>query len=263
MIATMRAFTHGDVQVTVADDHVATVELVRPPDNYLDVDLVRDLADVFGELDSDAGCRAIVLASAGKHFCAGARLSRAADDLPDGDVNPLYQQVVRLFGGSVPIVAAVQGAAIGAGLGLALAADLRVATPEARFAAPFARLGFHQGFGLSVTLPRAVGESQALAMLYTGRRVSGQDALDIGLCDVLVPADELRAAANALALEIAGSAPLAVRAIRRTMRGSLAADVQAATDREHAEQQVLRRTADYREGVAASAERRPPVFTGE
>ena len=73
----------------------------------------------------------------------------------------------------------------------------------------------------------------------------------------------LGAAANALALEIAGSAPLAVRAIRRTMRGSLAADVQAATDREHAEQQVLRRTADYREGVAASAERRPPVFTGE
>jgi enoyl-CoA hydratase/carnithine racemase len=263
MIATMRVFTHGDVQVTVADDHVATVELVRPPDNYLDVDLVRDLADVFGELDAGAGCRAIVLVSAGKHFCAGARLRGAADDLPDGDVNPLYQQVVRLFTGSVPIVAAVQGAAIGAGLGLALAADLRVATPEARFAAPFARLGFHQGFGLSVTLPRVVGESQALAMLYTGRRVGGQDALDIGLCDALVPSDQLRAAANALALEIAGSAPLAVRAIRRTMRGSLAAEVQAATDREHAEQQVLRRTADYREGVAASAERRPPVFTGE
>jgi enoyl-CoA hydratase/carnithine racemase len=116
---------------------------------------------------------------------------------------------------------------------------------------------------LSVTLPRAVGEPQALALLYTGRRVGGQDALDIGLCDVLAPPDRLREEANALALEIAGSAPLAVRAIRRTMRGSLAAEVQAATDREHAEQQVLRRTADYREGVAASAERRPPVFTGE
>jgi enoyl-CoA hydratase/carnithine racemase len=263
MIAPMPPSAPGDVRVTVADDHVATVELARPPDNYLDVELVRDVADALHELEADNACRAIVLASAGKHFCAGARLSRAADDLPEGDVNPLYEQVVRLFTGTVPIVAAVQGAAIGAGLGLALAADLRVATPEARFGAPFARLGFHQGFGLSVTLPRVVGESQALAMLYTGRRIGGEEALDIGLCDVLVPADRLREEANALALEIAGSAPLAVRAIRRTMRGSLAAEVAAATAREHAEQQVLRRTADYREGVAASAERRSPVFNGE
>ena len=169
-----------------------------------------------------------------------------------------------MFTGSVPIVAVVQGAAIGAGLGLALAADFRVAGPDARFGATFARLGFHQGFGISATLPRVVGEQRALEMLYTGRRLKADEALAIGLCDRLVDAefDGLRAAAHELAHDIAGSAPLAVRAIRRTMRGALAAEVQAATDREHAEQQVLRRTDDYREGVAATAERRTPNFVG-
>lgn len=253
-----------DLRVTRDDlGHVATIEILRGPENYLDVELVAAIADVLDELELDQSSRAIVLVSEGKHFCAGARLSSSADDLPTGDSNPLYDQVVRLFRGSVPIIAAVQGAAIGAGLGLALAADFRIAAPEARFAATFARLGFHQGFGLSVTLPRVVGEQRATEMLYTGRRLTGDDALVIGLCDRLVPADQLRAAAHALATEIAGSAPLAVRAIRRTMRGALAEQVATATDIEHRAQQVLRRTDDYREGVAATAERRPPVFRAQ
>lgn len=251
-----------DLTVALGEDHVATIEINRAPDNYLDVDLARRIADSLDELEADISCRAIVLMSSGKHFCAGARLSPAADDLPTGNTNPLYEQVARLFTGSIPIVAAVQGAAIGAGLGLALAADFRVACPEARFGATFARLGFHQGFGITATLPRVVGEQRAIEMLYTGRRVPGEDALAIGLCDRLVAAHRLRAEAVDLALEIAGSAPLAVRAIRRTMRGALAAEVRAATDLEHAAQQVLRRTQDYKEGVAATAERRPPNFVG-
>ncbi|MGD9795126.1 MAG: enoyl-CoA hydratase/isomerase family protein [Acidimicrobiia bacterium] len=258
----MSALNTPDLVVTAGDDHVTTIELNRPPENYLDEDLVRQIADVLESVEHDLDVRAVVLVSAGKHFCAGAKLSPNADDLPTGDTNPLYDQVVRLFAGTVPIVAAVQGAAVGAGLGLALAADFRVAAPEARFAATFAKLGFHQGFGLSTTLPRAVGSQLALEMLYTGRRISGDDSVRLGLCDRLVPAAELRSAAHALALEIAESAPLAVRAIRRTMRGSLFAEVGAATRLEHSEQQPLRLTADYREGVQATAERRPPVFTG-
>ncbi|MGE0141308.1 MAG: enoyl-CoA hydratase/isomerase family protein [Ilumatobacteraceae bacterium] len=256
--------THEDLIVELGDDHVGTIVVDRGPDNYIDVGLAHGIADALENLEADLGCRSIVLASSGKHFCAGARLSPAADDLPVGDSNPLYDAVARMFTGSVPIVAAVQGAAIGAGLGLALAADFRVAGPEARFGATFARLGFHQGFGLSATLPRAVGEQRALEMLYTGKRVKADEALAIGLCDRLVEADAdgLRAAARELAVDIAASAPLAVRAIRRTMRGALADQVRAATDREHAEQQVLRRTEDYREGVAATAERRTPRFTG-
>jgi enoyl-CoA hydratase/carnithine racemase len=263
---------HEDLIVERGDDHVGTIVIDRGPDNYIDVGLAHGIADAIEHFEADLGCRAIVLASNGKHFCAGARLSPAADDLPVGDSNPLYDAVARMFTGSVPIVAVVQGAAIGAGLGLALAADFRVAGPDARFGATFARLGFHQGFGISATLPLVVGHQRALEMLYTGRRLRADEALAAGLCDRLVAiggdADDddtsgrTRAAGHELALEIAGSAPLAVRSIRRTMRGALEEQVRAATAREHAEQQVLRRTADYREGVAATAARRPPRFTG-
>ncbi|HZK74613.1 MAG TPA: enoyl-CoA hydratase/isomerase family protein, partial [Clostridia bacterium] len=146
--------------------------------------------------------------------------------------------------------------------GLALAADFRVTCPEARFTANFARLGFHQGFGLSVTLPAAVGQQRALELLYTGRRVTGDEAFRIGLCDRIVPLESLRQEAHALAAEIAASAPLAVRSIRETMRGDLAGRIRIATERERAEQERLYLTDDFKEGVRATAERRPPRFTG-
>ena len=139
--------------------------------------------------------------------------------------------------------------------------DFRVAAPEARFSANFARLGFHHGFGLSVTLPDIVGRQRAMDLLYTGRRVKADEALAIGLCDRVVPAEALRAEARALASEIAISAPLAVESIRETLRGDLAGRIQRATDREKAEQERLQRTADFKEGVAAMSERRPPNFS--
>lgn len=250
----------SDMSVRLGDDHIATIEFDRAPNNFIDVDLATSIADAIADLEGNAECRAIILRSVGRHFCAGAQLSPAADDLPSDAGNPLYDQVARMFRGSVPIVAIVQGAAIGAGLGLALAADFRVACPEARFGATFARLGFHQGFGITATLPRVVGEQHAMDMLYSGRRVKGDEAHAMGLCDRVVPVSGLDDAAREIALGIAGSAPLAVRAIRRTMRGSLANDVTAATALEHAAQQILRRTEDYKEGVAATAERREPEF---
>ena len=169
---------------------------------------------------------------------------------------------MRLFAAELPVVAAVQGGAIGGGLGLALVGDFRVACPEARFAANFARLGFHHGFGLSVTLPALVGQQRAMDMLYTGRRVGGDEASTMGLCDRLVPLSQLRDAAHELAADIAASAPLAVRSIRATLRGDLAARVKVAVDREEAEQGRLRKTADFAEGVRATAERRTPDFQG-
>ncbi len=162
----------------------------------------------------------------------------------------------------LPIVAAVQGAAIGGGLGLALAADFRVAAPEARFSANFARLGFHQGFGLSVTLPALVGQQRAAELLYTGRRVPGDEAVAIGLADRSAPLGEVRDAAIAFAAEIAASAPLAVASIRETLRGDLADRVVVATERELAEQTRLRATDDFAEGARAMAQRRTPDFTG-
>ena len=169
---------------------------------------------------------------------------------------------MRLFSTKTPAVAAIQGAAVGGGLGLALWPDFRVGCRESRFAANFARLGFHQGFGLSVTLPAVVGNQRALEILYTGRRLKGEEALAIGLCDELVDRSAVRTAAHARALEIARSAPLAIQSIRTTMRGDLPGLIRAATDREKAEQDRLVKTEDFREGVAAMTDRRLPEFQG-
>lgn len=252
----------GDVSVVLHEDLVATVELRRPPNNHFDLALIQAVADAFEALDGDPACRAIVLCSEGRHFCAGADFGGDRTGRVAAGGRHLYDEAVRLFATGTPVVAAVQGAAIGGGLGLAMAADFRVASPEARFAANFARLGFHHGFALTVTLPAAIGQQRALELLYTGRRVRGEEALAIGLCDRLVPADRLRDEARALAAEIAGSAPLAVRSIRETMRGDLVARIRAATDRERAEQERLYQTDDFHEGVRATAERREPRFTG-
>jgi enoyl-CoA hydratase/carnithine racemase len=251
----------NQVGVEVGDDHVATVEIRRPPNNFFDAALIGRLADVLDGLAAeDDVTRAVVLCSEGRHFCAGANFGTGGRG--ERDAVTLYQQAVRIFRQPLPIVAAVQGAAVGGGLGLALAADFRVASPEARFSANFALLGFHQGFGLSVTLPRVVGPQAAMELLTTGRRVAGEEALRLGLADRLVPADELRTEARSLASEIAAAAPLAVRSIRATLRAGLADQVAAAVDHERAEQERLMRTTDFREGLAAVTERRPGRFTG-
>jgi enoyl-CoA hydratase/carnithine racemase len=247
-----------DVRVEVGDDHVAVVEFDRPPNNHFDVELIGALADAYAALDDDPACRAIVLCSTGRHFCAG------ADFAPGGQGTggaTLYAEAVRMFAAQTPVVAAVQGAAVGGGLGVALSADFRVASPESRFVANFARLGIHQGFGLSVTLPAVVGAQKALELLYTGRRLKGDEAHAIGLADRLASAETLRDEARALAADIAASAPLAVRSIRQTLRGDLAERVRAATEHEEVEQARLMATDDFREGVASVTERRPGAFT--
>jgi enoyl-CoA hydratase/carnithine racemase len=249
-----------DVTVTVDDAYVATVEIHRPPANYFDAALIRDLGDAYETIDSDRACRAIVLCSEGKHFCAGANLGAAST--PADEPRSLYREALRLFAAATPVVAAVQGAAVGGGLGLALSADFRVASPGSRFSANFARLGFHHGFGLSVTLPALAGQQAALDLLLTGRRVPGEEALSLGLCDRLVDDGEVRLAAHSLAAELARSAPLAVQSIRATLRAGLVERVQAALEREASEQDRLRATEDFREGVAASLERRTPRFEG-
>jgi enoyl-CoA hydratase/carnithine racemase len=141
-------------------------------------------------------------------------------------------------------------------------ADFRVACPEARFAANFTRLGFHPGFGLTVTLPAVIGEAKAALMFYTSRRVSGEEAFSWGLADVLVPQADVRAAALKLAAEIAENSPLGLVSTRATMRGDIADRVLKATEHELKEQTRLRKTEDFKEGVKATAERRVPNFAG-
>ena len=257
---------NAETEISVAlDAHVATVEIHRPPNNFFDFGLIHALADAYEILDADPACRAIVLCSEGKHFCAGADFQapeRWGGERLEDQAGQLYLEAVRVFSNGTPVVAAVQGAAVGGGLGLALSADFRVSCAEARFSANFARLGFHHGFGLTVTLPRLVGPARAELLLLTGGRIGGKEAVAMGLAEELVPRAEVRARAQALAAEIAGSAPLAVRSIRATQRAGLADAVARATEHELAEQSRLRQTDDFREGVAAMAARRAPAFTG-
>ena len=248
---------------TRRDGHVAIVTFAVPPNNHVSVGLLRELADLFEALDGDRDIRATVLTSEGKVFCAGADLAPPGEDGPELNTLKLYEQAARLFGVAKPMIAAVQGAAVGAGLGLALVADFRIAAPEARFVANFVKLGFHPGFGISHSLPRLIGEQRAARMLLTGERVGGEAALRLGLVDEVMPLDGLLDAAIALAASIAENAPLAVQATRATLRTGLVAAIRARTDIEAAEQATLMATADFAEGVRAVRERRAGNFTGE
>ncbi|CAN7490423.1 enoyl-CoA hydratase/isomerase family protein [Phenylobacterium sp. LjRoot219] len=242
--------------------HVAVLTFARPPLNFISVDLVRDIADALERLDGEGDCRAVVLQAEGKVFCAGAEL-----DNPEGvsgmdSILSLYSQAIRIFAVETPIIAAIQGAAVGAGLGLALTADFRVVAPEARFSANFVKIGFHPGFGLTHTLPRLIGPQRAGLMMLTGRRIKPDEALAWGLADEIVPDHKLRSAALKLAGEIAEAGPLAVAATRKTLRAGLVEAIQAAMRHEHAQQAILRETEDFAEGVRSVAERRPGKFTG-
>jgi enoyl-CoA hydratase/carnithine racemase len=220
-------------------DHVGLIEIRRPPLNFFDVSLINQIADALEEFDRDVEIRCSVLAAQGKAFCAGANF---------GD--PARQEQEK------------RAESIGGGLGLAVSADFRVTCPEARFAANFTKLGFHPGFGLTTTLPELIGKNNAELMFYTSRRVTGEEAYRWGLANELVPQDQVRDAAMKLAGEIAECSPLGLVSTRATMRKGLADRVLAATNHELVEQNRLRLTEDFKEGVKATSERRVANFKG-
>ncbi len=258
--------TFADIGVELSG-RVGIVELRRPPNNFFDRALIAQIGEAFEALDRDDACRALVLCAEGKNFCSGADFSangqaaRETQSSGAGSSN-LYKQAIRLFRVRKPVVGAIQGAAVGGGLGLALVPDFRVTCPEGRFVANFTTLGTHPGFGLTVTLPRLVGQQRAEMMFYTGERVTGDKAVAMGLADLLVPLADVRSAAIDLAARMATNAPLAVVATRATMRRGLADAIEAATDHEFVEQEWLFKTDDFKEGVRAMGARATPDFRG-
>ncbi len=262
------------IKVSHIDDHVALVKLDRAPNNFFDFELIRAIADAYETLGADGKTRVIVLSADGKNFCAGANFAPAPAgssaqpasasqpaNQPSGE-NVLYSEAARLIAAPLPVVAAVNGAAVGGGLGLACSADFRVGSPDTRLTSNFAQLGFHHGFGLTITLPAIVGNQRANELLLTGKRIGGEEGHMIGLLDRLVSSEEIESAAIAFAQEIASSAPGSIRAIRATQRQGLVEAFKKATDHEGIEQAKLRLTNDFREGIRATAERRAAVFTG-
>jgi enoyl-CoA hydratase/carnithine racemase len=243
--------------------HIGIIELARGPHNYFDDVMIGAIAATCEAFEADSAVRVIVLCAEGKSFCAGANFggpNNVTAERSPRQVNPIYNEALRLFACTKPIVCAVQGPAIGGGLGLALVGDFRVGCAEARFSANFNRLGFHPGFGLSHTLPALVGLQKAAHLFYTGRRIGGEEALAIGLLDELVPADQVRECAMALAREIAISSPRAVQSTRATLKGDVVEKIRSAVARESSEQTWQFKTPDFKEGVAAMAERRDPNF---
>jgi 2-(1,2-epoxy-1,2-dihydrophenyl)acetyl-CoA isomerase len=256
----------ADVSVSLEAD-VAVVTLRRPPHNLLTVPSLRSLADAVEDLPSVA--RAAVLCSEGRSFCAGAdfRAGNAPDPTDSEGFRALtgafYAEASRVFGSPVPLVAAVQGAAVGAGFGLALACDLRVCGERGWFQANFVRLGIHPGFGLTFTLPRLVGAGRATELFLTGRRVGADEAARIGIAEALVAEGEEVRCALDLAREIASGAPLAVKATRRTLRSRLVEEASAAMDHELDEQTTLAGTADAVAGVRAMLQGGKTRFEGQ
>jgi enoyl-CoA hydratase/carnithine racemase len=259
------------------DGDVAVLTLNDPERrNAMTEAMGRALAGAVGELARDERLRAVVLAGAGPAFSAGGDLdlieakARAGAADPGGPARAANQAFMRGFYGlflsvrdlPCPSVAAIHGAAIGAGLCVALACDLRVAARDAKLGLNFTRLGIHPGMGATWTLPRLVGAARAAELLFTGRTLDGARAERIGLVNRAVAAGEVRGAALELAREIAAAAPRAVRGAKRSLAGSAGASLGEQLEREAAAQALDYETLDLREGLAAARERRSPRFGG-
>lgn len=245
--------------------HVGEIHFSAPPHNFASSGMLCAIADAIYEMDMDTDVRCILLTAAGKVFCGGADLAGAdAVQGADGmsEIALFYENAARIMNRRKVMIAAVQGAAIGAGLGLALAADFRIASSAARFSANFVKLGFHPGFAITSTLPRVIGAQRAAWMMLSGNRIKPDEALDWGLTDRLAPAEGFMTEALAMAGEIACNAPLALLAIRETLAGGVGGMAVEAMRHELAEQTKLKGTEDYAEGVTAVFERRPANFLG-
>lgn len=272
-------------------EHITVVTLVQPPHNFVTEPILKDLAEAL-EL-AEATSRAVVLASEGRSFCAGANFRSPAAPPTSGNpatassstvggsssavadsssavggssfedfANALYSQAMRIFRVKVPLIAALQGPAIGAGMGLALACDLRVGGPHAWQQANFVRLGIHPGFALTLTLPATVGLPLATDLMLTGRRIQPEEALRLGLLNRLAEEGEELQSALDLARQVASGAPLALSATKATMRKRWLENLESTLAHEVREQARLATTRDATEGITAMLERRDPIFAG-
>jgi 2-(1,2-epoxy-1,2-dihydrophenyl)acetyl-CoA isomerase len=226
----------GDVAIGTRG-RIGVLRLCRPPHNFFDADLILDLARAARDLAAD--CDVLVLHAEGRNFCAGADLTRRETSAYSREGGHLYDHAVELFAIPVPIVAAVQGKAVGGGLGLALAADLRVGNERSTFHANFARIGIHPGFAVSLTLPALVGPAVARDMLMTARPVAGRDALAVGLLNRFTGDEDPLAAALAVAEEITQAPAAAIASVRQTLGAPVQAALAAAISHERAEQDRL------------------------
>jgi len=251
-------------------DGSAEITLNRPENrNSMTPDVLAGLAAGVARAKADASVRCVIVTGRGKSFCAGADFrSRAEPDPNAAYVAPhersynTYAPFLSLLELEVPTIAAMNGHAIGGGLGLAIVCDLRVAANDAKYGANFVRLGLHPGMANTYILPRLMGLPNAVELLLTGRLVDGAEAARRGLAHYAVAPEHVLAKARELAREIASAAPLAVRWTKRSIYQGLAWDPKTAARHEALVQSRTFETEDFREGTKALLEKREPKFQG-
>ena len=256
------------------DGDVATVTFNDPERrNAMSRELGEAFAECIAGLRSDAGLRALVLTGAGRAFSAGGDLDMIEARAREGAERPgvarrgirdtmrsFYKLFLSVRDLPCPTVAAINGAALGAGLCVALACDVRVASGEAKLGLNFTRIGLQPGMGATWTLPRLVGPAHAAEILYSSRIFTGDQAAAIGLVNRVVDANAVVATTRSLAAEFAANAPAAVRATKRALARTFDASLEDQLSFEAEEQAICFETADVREGLAAAREKRAPVF---
>lgn len=227
-----------------------------------DIDALDHVIRVAGE---EPDVRAVIVTGAGRAFCAGADVNEwhSGDDA-DEEAWPLkmHRVISRLYWFPKPVIAAVNGAAVGSGCDLALTADMRIASTKAKFGEVYVRLGICPDAGGSFLLPRVVGEARAAEMIYTGRIIDAEEALRIGLVSEVVEPDELMDRAFDLARTFARSATVAIGQAKQNIRRGHSATLEEALRDEHRGAHICSLTADHKEGLQAIIEKREPRFSG-
>ena len=257
----------ADLEYTVADG-IGTILLNRPHrKNAFTLDMLDAWADALRSARTDEAVRVVLVTGAGGAFCAGVDLDDFAEITTTLDRQAVLQNRVHRVAAAAldldkPLIAAVDGVAVGAGMDMALACDIRLASTRARFSEAYVRVGLLPGDGGAHLLPRIVGQARALELLWTGRFVEAQEALDLGIVLSLHEPEELAESAGELCRRLAAGPPVAIRAIKRLVRNGERVDFMTSLSMVAAEQAVVQSTRDSAEAAAAFREKRTPVFTG-
>lgn len=271
MSESAKAVSAESVLLESASGGIVTLTLNRPEKlNALNNDLAMALIDALSRLEHDPGVHVVLLTGAGRAFCAGGDLGAIAKGRQSGATTTLepllragMQAVIKIRTMPQPVIAVVQGAAAGAGMNIALAADVRIVSEEATFGQSFTRVGLFPDYGGTYFLPQLVGPAKAAELFYTGEMIDAATALRLGVVNHVVPAAQLEAAARAMAEKIAQGPPVSVRAIKSAIFGAQKQELSHALEQEVRHQVRCFLTEDCREGIQAFMEKRKPKFQGK
>jgi len=266
-----KAAPAGGVILEQRHEGIATLVMNRPEKlNALNNELATELNEALERVGGDPNVRVVVITGAGKAFCAGGDLALIGKGRQSGkteELEPLLRSgmhaVLKMRTMSQPVIAAVNGAAAGAGMNIALAADIRIAVEEATFGQNFAKVGLFPDFGGTHFLPQLVGPSIAAELFYTGDMIDAKTALALGIVNHVVPAAQLEAEVKSLAIKIMQGPPVAIRAVKKALFGSEKRKLSEALEHEVQEQIRCYLSEDCSEGVRAFFEKRPPKFQGK